>query len=129
MDVLTDVLMDTNTVSAMLKQNILQNLLPQPAAHLVYTKAFAYWQRGRTIQPSNKANAIAVFRLGIETLGIFYQNQNTIDDTEMKLVFAQAKESKGDLNVAAALFEKVLHSRLSIYAHKFGLKSSLINGN
>ncbi|MDM8559706.1 hypothetical protein [Candidatus Parabeggiatoa sp. HSG14] len=105
-----------------MSKNIPQNQLPQ-SAPLIYAEAFAYWQCGRTIQSSNKLNAIAIFRWGIERLGNFYQNQNTIDDTGMKLVFAQAKESGGDLNVAAALFEKVLHSRLSIYAHKFGLKS------
>lgn len=61
------------------------------------------WRAGGAATHSAKAaciRAIVTFRKGIASLGDCYQNRDTIDDTGVRLVLAEASEKKGEIEVA-----------------------------
>lgn len=58
--------------------------------------------------------AIQECKAGIKALGNRYGGPETIDDTGQKLVVAQMNENDNRLDVAAAIYCKVLNTRLSV---------------
>jgi hypothetical protein len=66
--------------------------------------------------------ANALLLEGIALLGDDYVIVNTIDDTGLALVLAEAREREGSFENAAKLRRGVLLSRLELYLEKHGLK-------
>ncbi len=89
-------------------------------AHADYSEATAHLERGRDqVGERQFAAAVASFKNGIQALGKSYLDpSSTLDDTGMKLVLAQAKEKEGKLDTASAILERVLETRLSLYASR-----------
>lgn len=86
-------------------------------AHLAFVTARAYAERGAASKAADTLPAaIADLREGIRILGASYALPGAIDDTGTKLVLAEHEESRGKLDVAAALYGRVLESRLAQYA-------------
>lgn len=62
--------------------------------------------------------ANVLLKRGLDTLGDRYTASNTIDDSGMKLVLADAEEKKGNLQTSAQIRQSVLASRLSLFVNK-----------
>lgn len=62
--------------------------------------------------------ANVLLKRGLDTLGDRYTTSNTIDDSGMKLVLADAEERKGNLQTSAQIRQSVLASRLSLFISK-----------
>ena len=60
--------------------------------------------------------AAGALRKGIDILGASYVDPRRRDDTGMKLVLGEIREKEGDHVVAATLYERVLSSRIDMYA-------------
>jgi TolA-binding protein len=83
----------------------------------------AFLEQGKAEEAGgNYTAAVQSFRAGIDSIGDLYSHAKLLDDTGVKLVLAESNESKGNLKGAAAVYERVLESRLHAYAVKFGLK-------
>jgi hypothetical protein len=93
--------------------------------HVPCAVAMACWRRGDAYARDGLAQqAAASFREGVRALGNHYQHPDTIDDTGMKLVLADANERKREYAVAATLLGRVLESRIQMYIlhHMKGLE-------
>jgi hypothetical protein len=90
-------------------------------AHVNYTEALAFLERGRALG-NDPESACRAFEAGIETLGNGYSSPDLIDDTEAKLILARSVRQKGNLKQAATLMERVLQSRTSAYAQRFRIQ-------
>jgi hypothetical protein len=90
-------------------------------AHVDYSEATAYFERGRAVAAERQfAAAVDSFKKGIQVLGKSYLDPaTTLDDTGMKIVLAQAKENEGKLETASAILQRVLETRLSLYASRY----------
>lgn len=90
-------------------------------SHADYSEAAAHLERGRgQVGERQFAAAVDSFKSGIQVLGKSYLDpSSTLDDTGMKLVLAEAKEKEGKLDVASAILERVLETRLSLYASRY----------
>jgi hypothetical protein len=86
-------------------------------AHLAFVEAGAHLVTGRRLIESGDARAAAgVLRKGIDILGTSYFDPGRLDDTGMKLVLAEVRGKEGEYTVAATLYERVLSTRIDIYA-------------
>lgn len=65
-------------------------------------------------------DAIAMYRFGIAELGTRYASDDLLDDTGTKLILAEHRLAAGDADPAAALLERVLESRTTVYVKRFG---------
>ena len=93
----------------------LRNALEE-AGHLACTRALAYLKRSETLASRRDLpEAIRSVKEGIRALGDQYRDQSIVDDTGTKLVFGEANEKKGKLDVAFNLFKNVLQSRIETY--------------
>jgi hypothetical protein len=88
-------------------------------SHVNYAEALAYLERGRAL--TNPELAGKAFEAGIQTLGDRYSNPDLLDDTDTKLALAKSARQKSDLKQSATLLERVLESRLQVYAQRFKL--------
>jgi hypothetical protein len=64
-------------------------------------------------------DAIAMYRFGISELGARHASVELLDDTGTKLILAEHRLAAGDADQAAALLERVLDSRATVYARRF----------
>lgn len=65
------------------------------------------------------AAAVRLLRAGIDDLGRRHADHRVLDDTGMTLVQAGRAEKQGEFRQAAALYRKVLDTRLKIYANQY----------
>ncbi len=110
---------DTQSEPDSLRQ---MRVLLEKIGHSRYSEAAALLRRGSAWAGAGKfAEAIQTFRAGIEVLGTMYRDPSgkMIDDTGMKLVLAESSEREGKLQQAAAVYERVLESRTTVYARRF----------
>ena len=94
-------------------------------AHVEYVEATAHLRGGHDLAGGKQFAAAAdSFKKGIQILGNRYLDQSkTVDDTGMKLVLALSKENEGKLDMASAILERVLETRLKLYVAKYHLRS------
>ena len=59
--------------------------------------------------------ANVLLKRGLDSLSDRYTASNSIDDSGMKLVLADAEEKKGNLQTSAQIRHSVLASRLSLF--------------
>jgi hypothetical protein len=87
------------------------------AAHLEYSQALTAqrWSQA-LVARGDRARAIELARLGITALGEAYVSPDLDDDTEMKVIAADAAAEKGRHAEALGLLVGVLSSRLEEYA-------------
>jgi hypothetical protein len=64
--------------------------------------------------------AIAEFQHGIERLGDAYTSPEMIDDTKLKLLLAEDRLRADDDKAAAALFSRVLETRIKLFFDQAG---------
>jgi hypothetical protein len=90
-------------------------------AHAAYAEATAYLERGHSLISGRQfAAAVDSFKSGIQILGSSYLDpKTTVDDTGMKLVLARSRENEGKLDIASTIFERVLQTRLKLYASRY----------
>ena len=67
-------------------------------------------------------DAVAMYRFGIAELGARYASVDLLDDTGTKLILAEHRLAAGDADQAAALLERVLESRTTVYVKRFGAR-------
>ena len=67
------------------------------------------------LERGNHIEAITHFRKGIASLGNRYYRRQDIDDTGMRLVLAEIRESEKEWRFAANLLSRVLEGRLGMY--------------
>jgi hypothetical protein len=67
-------------------------------------------------------SANVLLKKGLSTLGDSYLSADTIDETGMKLILADAAEKNGDLQSAAKIRLRMLGSRHTQLQRKIGLK-------
>lgn len=74
-----------------------------------------YFDRGKKLrEQGNNEAAIREFSTALEMLGDSYQHPSVIDDTGTKLALAQHEAERGNVQVAATLYERVVASRLAL---------------
>lgn len=93
--------------------------------HAAFAEAVAHLRSGHDLVAGKQFTAAAdSFKKGIQILGNHYLDRGkTVDDTGMKLVLAESKENEGKLDTASAILERVLETRLKLYAAKYHLRS------
>jgi len=98
-------------------------------SHIPFMRASAAWDAGRAlVEGGQLADAITVFRGGIEALGDRYKTPELIDDTGTKATLAEMKRKAGDLTTAAVLYDRVLEARISAYRDRFHLPPRVGDG-
>jgi hypothetical protein len=96
-------------------------------AQIRYTQALLGLSYGRSLaERGRRADAVGIFRRGIEALGDSYYGPELVDDTGTKLLLAENFASKGDWERAATVFDRVLEARLQVYAQRFHVPSSAV---
>ena len=91
----------------------------QQAAHLAYYEARLALERGRDdAQRDEYDQACRTYRAGLDALGDRYAGPELDDDTEVKLLLARSREREGNFAAAAAILERVLEARLTVYAQR-----------
>ena len=85
----------------------------------VFSEAKQDLASGQSLQARGDYEAaIAAYHHGIQILSDRYSTAALNDDTGMKLVLAKSNEEKGNLQSAAAVYERVLGSRINALAEK-----------
>lgn len=91
--------------------------------HVPYVVTQAFFQRGQADESAGSyIAATRSYRAGLAEMGELYSDANLLDDTGTKLVLAESNESKNNQEAAAAVYGRVLESRLRAYERKYRLK-------
>lgn len=101
-------------------RNYLEN-----TSHIHYAESVAALNIGHSLlKRSSEKDAINAFQSGISALDRRYISSGLIDDTNTKLIFAESLLRTNKLTQSAALFERVLESRIHAYEHLYKLSSN-----
>jgi hypothetical protein len=85
---------------------------------LSYLNSGKAWQEGERFEA-----AIRDFRNGLEVIGEEYASPEVIDDTSMKFMLSQTQIRDRQYEQAAAVLERVLETRLNLFAKKYNISN------